>query len=192
MIMGIVMASGFSRRMKRDKLLLDIDGSTIIEKVLIACKVSKLDDIIIIYRKKEIKEISDRYNIKSVYNENASNGQSESVKLGLRNIDDDIEGVMFIVGDQPYLDPNTIDDLIIEFRKEKDKIIVPIYGDKKGNPVIFPTSLKEEFFNIDGDVGGKIIINKFIDKVKFINIKNYKAGIDIDTWEEYENLKEGI
>ncbi|AFS79866.1 molybdenum hydroxylase accessory protein, YgfJ family [Gottschalkia acidurici 9a] len=192
MIIGIIMASGFSRRMKRDKLLLEIDGSTIIEKVLIACKVSKLDDIMIIYRKKEIKEIADRYNIKSIYNENAVNGQSESVKLGLMNIDDDIEGVMFIVGDQPYLDPNTIDDLIIEFRKEKDKIIVPIYGEKKGNPVIFPTSLKEEFFNIDGDVGGKIIINKFIDKVKFINIENYKAGIDIDTWEEYENLKEGI
>ena len=46
MITGIILASGFSRRMKADKLLIDIEGSALIERVIKACVDSRLDDII--------------------------------------------------------------------------------------------------------------------------------------------------
>ena len=64
MITGIILASGFSRRMKADKLLIDIEGSALIERVIKACVDSRLDDIILIYRSEEVKKIGEKYNIK--------------------------------------------------------------------------------------------------------------------------------
>ena len=47
MITGIILASGFSRRMKRDKLLMEIDGIKMAERVIQACNKSSLDDLIL-------------------------------------------------------------------------------------------------------------------------------------------------
>ena len=59
MITGIILlASGFSiRRMKKDKLLMDIDGEKIVERVIRACVESDLGfEIILIHRKEVSKE----------------------------------------------------------------------------------------------------------------------------------------
>ena len=75
MITGIIMASGFSNRMGKDKLLIEINGKKIIEWVIIALKDSNLDEIILVYRTEEIKKIGESYGIKTVLNPNAHLGQ---------------------------------------------------------------------------------------------------------------------
>ena len=189
MITGIIMASGFSRRMGRNKLLLELNGTTILENVIEACKNSKLDKIIIVYREDNVKEIAIKHGLHAIKNKNSDRGQSESIKLGLMNVDKDTSGLMFIVGDQPFLSSDTIDKLICNFKSEHEKIIVPIYNSKRGNPVIFPYSLKDDFLSLSGDIGGRNIIDKFKNRVKFIDIDDTKSGLDIDTWEQYIQIK---
>lgn len=189
-VTGIVMASGFSRRMKTDKLLLKLGDKTVLERVIDACVDSKLDEIIVVYRKDEIKGIANSYSLKVALNENAIEGQSESIEAGINNIDSDTDGIMFIVGDQPLLDNETIDILINKFRTHQKQIIIPKYGGRMGNPTIFPSSFKDELKKLSGDVGGKEIIYKNLKRVKYVDIENHKAGIDMDTVKEYEKFKE--
>lgn len=189
-VTGIIMASGFSRRMKTDKLLLKLGDKTVLEKVIESCVKSNLDDIMVIYRKEEIKNIAKRYNLKAILNENAIEGQSASIKLGVNNIDRDTKGMMFIVGDQPHLDFVTINTIIDKFEIDQEKIIIPIYGESKGNPTIFPVSLKKQLLTLTDDVGGKEVINNNLNRVKYVDIENHQAGMDMDTVEEYEKLKE--
>ena len=47
MVIGIILASGFSNRMGQDKLLLEVEGKRILEKVILAAKNSKLDDVVL-------------------------------------------------------------------------------------------------------------------------------------------------
>ena len=112
MITGIIMASGFSRRMiNKNKLTIKINGTTVIENVIEAAKNSKLDDILLIYRTDEIRQIGMKYNLKTVFNANAILGQSESVKLGVKN-SEPYSNYMFFVADQPYLETRVINKLI--------------------------------------------------------------------------------
>ena len=60
MITGIIMASGFSKRMKTDKLTIEIEGMKIIERVIEATISSKLDKIILVYRTEEIRLIGEK------------------------------------------------------------------------------------------------------------------------------------
>lgn len=175
--------------MNRDKLILDFGGIPIVERVIKAIQESCVDEIIIVYRKDAIREIALRNDIKTVFNNKAELGQSQSVKLGIRSSSKKTDGFMFFVGDQPFLNSMTINKLIKVFKEGNHPIVVPKYNGKKGNPVIFSSIFKDELLNITGDQGGKNIIMNNYDKVKFVEFGNEAIGKDIDRWDEYIKLR---
>lgn len=191
MITGIILASGLSRRMKRDKLTIELKGKPIIEYVIEACVNSKLDKIILVYRNLELEELAKSYNIKTLYNENARLGQSEAIKLGLRDIDKG-SSFMFLMGDQPFIDSSLIDRLIAEYKNIDEKILVAYYNGKRAMPVIFPYKYRDELLMVHGDKGGREIIDREYRSIHKIDINNSKAGKDIDTPEDLEEVKKWI
>lgn len=189
MITGIILASGFSRRMGEDKLLLKIDGETIIEKVIKASNRSKLDKVILVYRKDEVEEIGKRYGIETIYNENSDLGQSESMKLGIKGAKE-TEAYMFIVGDQPFLTEELINKLLEEYKEGELPIVIPYFDGKRSMPMIISSIYKNELLNVVGDKGGRDIVRKNPLSVKRIHIKDKKLGMDIDIPKDLENILE--
>lgn len=179
MVTGIIMASGFSRRMKRNKLTIKINGETIIERVIKAAKKSKLDDIVLIYRTDDIRDFGLKYNIKTIYNPNAILGQSESVKLGVKNSNKS-SAYMFFVADQPYLDTAVIDRLIDAYKID-EKITIPYFNGKFGMPLIFPNIFRNELLRTKGDKGGREIIGENPLLTQRVDFDNEKLGMDVDS-----------
>ncbi|WP_313757693.1 nucleotidyltransferase family protein [Tissierella sp.] len=187
MITGIILASGFSRRMKKDKLLIKVDGESIIERVIKACINSKLDNVILVYRSKEVKEIGEKYNIKTIYNKDAYLGQSQALKLGM-NEAIEANDYMFLVGDQPFLTSEIINILIEEYNNSHLPILVPYYNGIRGMPMLISSIFKEELLKITGDKGGRDIVEDNIFRVKKVYIKEEKLGMDIDRPEDLDLL----
>jgi len=189
MITGIILASGFSNRMKRDKLLMEIEGIPMVERVIQSSIKSKLDEVILVYRVNEVKKLGIKYGVKLVYNPKAHLGQSEGLKLGVKEAKPG--AYMFLMGDMPFITEDLINRLIEEFIEDESNIIVPYYNNKRGMPTIFPYSLRGELLNIEGDIGGRRIIedNPFL--VKKVYIDNCILGLDIDTQEEYKRWDSG-
>lgn len=179
MITGIILASGFSNRMGKDKLLIEMEGQKIIERVIKACILSRLDKVILVYRKKEIKEIAKKYKISTQYNGKAYKGQSESMKIGVKNTHDD-SSYMFLLADQPFINAETINKLIKEYKESKATIAIPYYAGERGMPIIVSNRYKEELLSVIGDQGGREIIKKYFQSVHVVNIEDRKIGKDID------------
>ncbi|HLR20891.1 MAG TPA: molybdenum cofactor cytidylyltransferase [Tissierellaceae bacterium] len=186
MTSGIIMASGFSRRMGKDKLLLEIEGKKIVEYVIEAAKKSNLNEIILVYRTREIRDIGEKYNIKTVYNPKAHLGQSQSVILGVENSSSN-NSYMFLVGDQPFTDYKLINKLIRKHIENEGKIVIPFSNGNINMPIIFPKLFKEDLLNVKGDKGGREIIQDNPDSIVSVNIENQKLLKDIDTIEEYSD-----
>lgn len=182
------MASGFSKRMNREKLTLKIDDIPIVERVIKAVKSSNAKEVLVIYRNREVRKIAEENGVKAIYNPNAEKGQSEAMKLGIRSADSKAKGYMFCVGDQPFLVATTINQLIEAFDKEPQSITLPLYNGKRGNPVIFSVSFRDELLSTIGDQGGREIIKKEENKINSITIDDGNGGIDIDTWQQYEKF----
>lgn len=183
MITAIVMASGFSKRMGLNKLLMKYNDKFLIEHTLE--KISQCDfaEKIIVTQYEEIEKLTD--NFKVVINENAHKGQSESIKLGVKS-SEKCDGYMFFVADQPLINQKDIEKLIRVFRKNKDFIIIPKYKEKRGNPVIYPSLYKEEILRLEGDKGGKSII-KSSNKIKYVEVEE-DTLFDIDNKDDFNKL----
>jgi molybdenum cofactor cytidylyltransferase len=189
MITGIILASGFSRRMKTEKLLLEVDGTPMVERVIQAAKASLLDEVVLVYQNENIKKVGEKYGIKTVYNEHANAGQSASIKLGVEAASAGTDGFIFLMGDQPFLNAATINTVIDVFNRNPRCIIVPVYNGKRGNPVIFPSALKDDLLALEGDRGGRALIEKMPGRLKLVTIEDERMGIDVDTEEDYECVR---
>lgn len=187
MINAVIMASGFSKRMGENKLLLPYRGKTLIENTLDKVIECGFYDIVLVAQDEKVLKIGNSRGVKAINNERAELGQSQSIKLGIMN-SREADGYAFFTGDQPLINIETIKYLMESFYKSKNSIIVPRNNEKRGTPVIFPREFKSELLSLEGDMGGKQIISKHMDVVNFIEVGSELYLFDIDTEEDYKKL----
>ncbi|MBS9775763.1 MAG: nucleotidyltransferase family protein [Fusobacterium sp.] len=188
---GIILAAGLSSRAKSYKLFFEYKGKTFIQSIVEKLLKSSLKKIILVVSKDELMEQFKNYDkkLEVIYNPNPKLGISSSIKLSLDFLEKNIpsyDSFMFFVADQPLLSLETIEEILKN--KRADKIIAPRVEDNLYNPVLFHKKFIKEFYKLDGDVGGKKIVNKNKDSLIFVDFKNIKEFMDIDTEEEYFNL----
>ncbi len=181
------MASGFSKRMGKNKLLIEIDGIPILERVIRAAIGSKLHEIILIYRESQVKEMGDKYGIKTIENLKAHLGQAEGMKLGIESTSD-TDAYMFLVGDQPFLTKDLINQLLDKFDRIEAPIVVPYYGDKRGMPILMSSEFRDDLLEVQGDKGGREIVEKNLHRVHRLQVNDYLLYLDMDTEEDLKRI----
>lgn len=186
-ISAIIMASGFSSRMGVDKLQISFRGKPLLSYVLDLVSHINFKSKVIVYRDNSLLELIKKFPIKAIFNNGAAGGQSESIKRGIINSPDSL-GYIFFTGDQPFLNINTVNLLLKAFENNPKKIIIPIYKQIQGNPVIFPSIFKEELLGLSGDVGGRSIIRNHPNDILKVAINEEAPLMDIDTLNDYYKL----
>lgn len=190
-IAGIVLAAGGSTRMgQKNKLILHVNGMSIISSTVGAAVESSLDPVRVILGNDSntVKRELINYPVSFIHNNNWMEGMATSIVSGMENLDSD--GIMFILGDMPFISSKIINQLVQQF--DSNKIIVPFNNGKRGNPVIFPSHLFSELKKISGDRGAKPLIQKYNEDVKEVPIQSKAIFQDIDDREELMNVNDQI
>ncbi|MGP1411084.1 MAG: NTP transferase domain-containing protein [Peptoanaerobacter stomatis] len=185
----IIMASGLSKRMGKNKLLLQFKEKEIFKYVLDAVNLSDISQRIVVSSYDEILNYAEGLkDFKTVKNSENSLGQSKSISLGVNN-SNICDGFMFLPCDMPFMTYSFINDICSFFYQDTKCITVPRIDKKNSMPTIFPYSLKADLLNISGDVGGREIIRSNPKIIRYIDIENPLLLQDIDTKEDYIRFK---
>jgi len=188
-ITAIILAAGLSRRMNGDKLHLKLNGIEIIDTVLSTVASVDFNEKIVVTNDPVIEVKANFLNLNPVPNLEAPIGQSTSIVKGILASDKSASGYLFIMGDQPLLSKDSIEVILKAFKESPTSIILPIYGEKPGSPVLFPSTLKNELLSLEGDFGGKVVIRSHPELVKKVSISSHQELFDVDTKEDYEAIK---
>lgn len=187
MISAIIMASGSSRRMGKNKLKLKYKEKFIFEYVIDLVSSYPFDEKIIVTNDLDIIKYAEDNKITSYTNEEAIIGKSESIKIGIRNSKQK-NACMFFVCDQPLLTKETVDKIIEKFNADKSLITFPIYLENRGSPMIFPPEHREKLLKLEKDQGGVILIDQSNSQSLIIN--SSIENLDIDIEEDYKRILE--
>jgi molybdenum cofactor cytidylyltransferase len=188
MISLIVLAAGKSTRMKENKLLLKINGDTLIEHVVKHAKESNVDEVVVVlgYEASKVREPLAKMDCKFTVNENYMKGQSESVKVGLSAVSSKAEAVLILPADIGLIGPESINRIIEEYRRSKSRIVIASHEQKSGHPILLDRSLFPEASNINEDTQGlKVVINRHRAEIKYVEAGTDNVLIDLDTREEF-------
>lgn len=186
-IAGIVLAAGGSTRMGQPKLLLDVHGEPLIRHVVRLAENSKLMPLIVVTgaHSTEIQSVLTDFSVEIIYNPDWQKGQSTSVKAGIRALPPGADGVVILLGDQPGITKEVIQELIETHAsiQPTPAIIIPEYQGKRGNPVLFDRCVFQAMSTLSGDAGARQIFTRFPSSV--IAVDNPDLFADIDSPEDY-------
>ncbi len=210
-IIGIILAAGMSKRMRRNKLLLPFHGMPMLQHVINAAKTSQLAQVLIIIPDEIDKETQnytqdmltalDTSQCTILRNSLRHLGQAESLKVGVEyacklNAQNTlkIQGAMVLLGDQPFLTANILDQLIDKALAHPQTWVIPHRitaaknSEERGNPVIIPSNEFSRVLQIQGDSGARVLIDNSRYPRQFVEINDTAPFIDIDTPEMYAKL----
>ena len=185
----VVLAAGKSTRFGEDnKLLTEVDGKPLYTYTL--DRMDAFGDIpkVVVTGYDEIADDAALRGMDVVLNDKPEEGISRSIKMGLKEVMElypDVQGVLFSVCDQPELDASTIQRIFNEAMKHEGYIIRTVSEGVKGNPVLWDKKYFEDLLNIEGDLGGKQVMEKANGKIICVEVEE-KELRDIDYKKDIE------
>ncbi len=197
-ILAIVPAAGRSRRMGRDKQLLDVGGQPMLAGVLDVLERSRVCSVILVTHSAITAHIDmNRFaKLSMVLNDDQQSHMIDSVRMGIEAACHDRvgretappDGFLILPADQPGIDVADIDRCIAEFSTDTTRIVIATHGDRRGHPLIFPASL-EPFVQSDACDGGlNALPRTHADRVTTVPCGSPGVTRDIDTPDDYEKL----
>lgn len=190
-VAGVVLAAGMARRIGPTKQLLPFRDTTILGQVIRNARASLLSPIVVVlgHKASTIQKFIDFEGVTVIQNHDFREGQSTSLRAGLSGVDESVDGVMFLLGDQPLVDDRTINLLIQTFRESQKCIIMPVFQGVRGNPVIIGRVLFDDLMaNLGGDVGARVLFKRYPELVHTVEVLDRSISIDVDTMKDYLDL----
>ena len=192
----ILLAAGISRRLGRNKLLLEVEGEPSVRRAARALLGSKAAEVIAVtgHEREKIEDALAGLPVRFAHNERYAEGQAGSLQCGLQAADPGAAGYLFALGDQPLLSAGLVDRLIQAFGTEAPPplIAAPFAEGKRGNPVLFSAELKSELAALTGDRGAREIIEKVRaeapDRFRAVEAESADLFLDIDTEADYKRI----
>lgn len=190
MLSAILLAAGESKRMGKPKQLMPLGKSTLLEQAIDNLLNSSVDETIVVlgHKAREISQAIAKKRVRIALNPDYKQGMSTSIIAGLKQVDRRSRAVMLALADQPLVESGTINQLIEAFNKNDKGIAIPTHRGRRGNPVIFDLKYKPELLKLEGDIGGRVIIQNHPDDVLEVPVDSPSVISDIDTKEDYKLL----
>ncbi|MEX1298552.1 MAG: nucleotidyltransferase family protein [Desulfotignum sp.] len=194
-VAGIILAAGCGSRMGRAKQLLPFGDTTLLGRVIATAGAAGLDAVFVVlgFEAGQIRRMlhrtsSGRTGIQFVDNPDWHKGQSSSVSAGLKDLPPDMNGALFLLGDQPLVTVQTINQLVFAFQTTDHWILAPRFKGQRGNPVLVASPLFDRLTQPAGDAGARILFEEFRHRMHCLDVDDPGILKDVDTPEDYDAL----
>lgn len=188
----IVLAAGRSSRMGRPKQLEVVDGEPMVTraaKLALGCEAQQTILVTGAYAE-QIEQIllplPERNRLTLVHNSHWQEGQSTSVRAAIQALNDEIQAVVFLPVDQPFVTSTFLQSIITTWQNGAGLVAPQVNGEARGAPALFTRPYFPELIQIQGDVGGRVVLMKHRGEVTWLAAEASLLR-DIDTPEDLSN-----
>jgi len=188
MVVALILAAGESRRMGRPKLLLPFGKQTMIETVISHVRQSQVDHILVVLGadSAKIKNKIKNLPVTVISNPDYKQGMLSSIKCGFWNLPEKTEAVLVWLGDQPSIPSSVADQVIETYRRTKKGIVVPVYNNERGHPVLIDIKYKKEIETLNPAIGLRQLVYNHPQDTVEVKVDTASILRDIDSVDDYE------
>ncbi len=188
-VAGVILAAGQASRFGKIKQLLPWRDKNLINTVVETALLAGLNPIIVVLGAdaEEIRATINEDIVQVIINPDWDKGQSTSLRAGISVMPQSVDGIVFLLCDQPHQSVNLV-SAVVEKGLRSGKVVTPIIDDRRANPVYFPAFCIPLFEKLEGDAGGRQIISD-CPNTTMLWLDAWMAK-DIDTPEDYRELRE--
>ncbi|MCR8556328.1 nucleotidyltransferase family protein [Mucilaginibacter sp. BJC16-A38] len=187
----VILAAGSSSRLGKPKQNLIYKDKTLLQRTInAALETGCLPVIVVLGANADlIKPIAEDLPVEIIYNDDWEEGMSSSIRAGINALQKNetkVDSVILMLCDQPFVDAEILKQLIPT--NSAKNITASAYNRAIGPPVFFDGYYFPELLLLQGNEGAKKLMLKY--EVNITTIPFLLGSVDIDTTEDYENLKQ--
>jgi molybdenum cofactor cytidylyltransferase len=188
---GLVLAAGSSSRLGQPKQLLDYHGRTLLDATLDMARSCEFDQLIVAIggAGDDVRSTVDLSGCDVVDNVRYTSGCSSSIVAALAAVDLRADALVLLLGDQPAVEPRSVDAVRAVAESSGTTLAVCRYDDGRGHPFWFARSRFADLADLHGDKA----VWKLLESGRYAVAEASVDGpvpIDVDTWADYERLLE--
>ena len=191
-VTAVVLAAGRSSRMGRHKLLLPWGETTVLGQTISNLLKTSVNDVIVVsgHDAQEVDRIARQYVAKSITNANFESGEMiSSVQTALGSLPGNCEAILVVLADQPMVESKSINRIVEAWAVNKSDLVAPVYGDRRGNPVIFGRKYFEELLSLPAGAAPRDILARHDSELHLVPMETDSILYDIDQEEDYERWR---
>jgi molybdenum cofactor cytidylyltransferase len=160
-VAGVVLAAGASTRMGENKLLLRLEGQTLLRRVVTRAVAAGLEPVLVVVgheRERAEREI-EGLRCRAVFNADYARGQHTSFRAGIAEVPEDAAAAVVLLADMPRVTSEMIASLVSRWRETKAPLVVSEYGGVQAPPTLYGRSLFPEIL-AGGEGCGREIVRR--------------------------------
>jgi molybdenum cofactor cytidylyltransferase len=191
-VSAVILAAGTSSRMGQAKQLLSLGQSTVLAETLAHVQSAALHEIVLVLGASAEairRRLPSPQQFKIVVNQAYEQGIASSLRAGLSAVDPISDAALIVLGDQPFIRPQTLDRIVEQYRRSQAQIVIPVHQGQRGNPVLLDRSVFAEVMALEGDVGSRAIFAQHLDRTVNVEVEDKGILLDLDDPADYERLK---
>lgn len=190
-VAAIILAAGAGLRYGAPKQLLLWHGRPLVAHAADNAWMAGLAPVIVVVgaAADEVLPVLASRPVRIVHNYRWREGLSSSLYTGLAALPADTEAAVFMPADQPLITPRLLQRLVTRWRASDHDIVVPRTAEgRQGLPVLFSRRYFNELATLTGDIGGRVLLQRYHDRIAYLQVDNPHTLMDIDTPDAYRRM----
>jgi molybdenum cofactor cytidylyltransferase len=185
-VAGVLLAAGASRRMGRNKMLLELEGESLVRRAARRALAAGLAPVVVVIGheadrvRAELKDLPVEFAVNPDY----TGPTSGSLHQGLRKLGPDVDAAVVLLGDMVRVSQETLAMLVAAARGTDAPLVVSRYGDVTAPPLLFRRVLFPELLAWQGEGCGKAVVQAHSHEAMFVD-RPAALLTDVDTPDDF-------
>ena len=182
----MILAAGASRRMGKNKMLLELDGESLIRRAAKRALAAGLAPLVVVLGHEADRLRAELRGLPLVFavNPDYTGPTSGSLHQGLNALGSDVDAVVVMLADMVRVTPETVAMLIAAARGTAAPLVVSRYGAVTAPPLLFRRALFAELLAWRGEGCGKAVVQAHKHEAMYID-RPEALLVDVDTPEDF-------
>jgi molybdenum cofactor cytidylyltransferase len=185
-VAGIVLAAGASRRMGADKLLLTLDGETLVRRTCRHALEAGLDPVVVVVGEPDgaVCAALSGLNCRLAINPHGDGPMGASLRAGLAQLPPGADAAVVMLADMPRVSPRMLRALAAAAAGSDAPLVISTYGEVTAPPTLFRRGLFAELLASTDEHPGRAVARRHRAAARVLC---WPAGrlLDLDTPADY-------
>jgi len=190
-VAAVILAAGSSTRMGQNKLLMALDGETMVRRAARAALAAGLDPVIVVlgHEAERVRAELAGLACRTVVNPDHMLGKGTSLQVGIREARalPEAEAAVVILADMPFVTSAMLAALVERRRAAGAPMVVSRYGEVNAPPMLYGRALFDEMLALPGEACGKEMVRRHKQEAATM-LWPEAALADVDVPEDYRRI----